>query len=361
MKALQVAISVLSLTYKADPGAQDIYPDAKQDKVAIPDMSRFTTRGRFEDGSSLQSYAAHILGDIGSSYNYSMLPKEPLTDQPVAKYPSSFWNATDHWEYTFVNSAPGRVPRDFNFRSLFSNQSITSSATCQTPPYDFRVDNTAQTTTVQQRNQGTNETITFPSFGKGEEDIIYLTESVPSEDIEARSDKTGHCGPGCSTIHILEPYAGPPAEGSFVHPDLEFYYYECNITVSPKGGVPRAGQVNFSATNAAVAAQAIALSGRADPKRSVYAPYKLGLPFGETQNNSAAGMAAMVSRFAIGVVAAAAQTNPKILVPGRPPRQGVRLELDNPAAFVALIGTMLGVHLVLLVLAAVIVNGGGDL
>jgi hypothetical protein len=352
-----VAISVLSLTYKADPGAQDIYLDAQQDMVAIPDMSQFVTQGRFQDGSQLQSYAAHILGDIGSSYNHSMLPDEPLTDQPIAKYPSSFWNATDHWEYAFVNSAPGQVSRDFNFLSVFSNQSITSLATCQTPPYDFEL--TSTTTIIQQRNPGTKKTITFPSFGMSEEDIIYLTKPFSSEEIRTQSDKTGHCGPGCSTIHILEPRAGPPAEDSFTNPDSIFFYYECNTTVSPKGGVPRAGQFNFSATNAALTAQAIALSGRTviGPEGSAYASYNLGLPFGEVQNNSATRMATMVSRFAIGVVAAAAQTNPKTLVPGRPPRQGVTLVLDKPAAFAAVLGAILGVHLVLFVLAAVIVKG----
>ncbi|KAK4123423.1 hypothetical protein N657DRAFT_656663 [Parathielavia appendiculata] len=354
-----IAISVLSLTYKADPGVQDIYLDAQQNMVAIPDMSRFVMQGRFQDGSQLQSYAAHILGDIGSSYNYSMLPEEPLTEQPVAKYPSSFWNATNHWEYVFVNSAPGQISRDFNFLSVFSNQSILSSATCLTPPYDFHLNSTTQTIVIQQRDPGTNRTITFPTFGVLEEQLVYLTKPFSSEEIRNQSDTTGHCGPGCSTVDVLESQAGPPAQDSFVNPDSLFFYYECNITVAPKGDVPRAGQFNLSATNAALAAQAIALSGRTilEPEGTVYTSYNLGLPFGQVQNNSAAGMAAMVSRFAIGVVAAAAQTNPKILVPGRPPRQGVSLVLDQPAAFAAILIATLGVHLVLFVLAVLMVRG----
>lgn len=361
MKAAQVAISALSLTYNAEPGVQDIYLDARQDMVAIPDMSRFIMEGRFGELAQAESYAAHILGDIGSSYTYSMLPEEPLTDLPVATHPSSFWNATDHWEYTFVNSAPGQGPQDFSFLSAFSNQSITSSATCHTPSYDFSTNYTADTVTIKQKDPGNDRVIIFPNSAGLEERIIYLTTPLYIEDGRPQSGKqTGHCGPGCSTIHILEVATGPPAADSFARPDAGFYYYECNTTVAPKGGAPQAaGHFNFSATRAAIAAQAIALSGRAYLGQGATAnmPYNLGLPFGEAQNNSAAGMAALVSRFAIGVVAAAAQTSRRILVPGRPPRQGVRLVLERAAAFAAVVGAMLGTHLVFLVLAAVLVKG----
>jgi hypothetical protein len=57
------------------------------------------------------------------------------------------------------------------------------------------------------------------------------------------------------------------------------------------------------------------------------------MTFGEPQNNSVVEMASLLSRFAIGVVAAAAETNPKAIVPGHAPAQGVRIQLRSPVLF----------------------------
>ncbi|KAK3364558.1 hypothetical protein B0T25DRAFT_68972 [Lasiosphaeria hispida] len=351
--ALQAAISALGLTYKGDPGVEDIYVTSNpSDMVAIPDMSKFARPGRFNDGEGPQSYAAHILGDIGGSYNYSTLPPSPLTNQPIAKYPFSIWNQTDHWEYVYVNSAPSAVFGNFNFLSVHTNASVTSSAICATPPYDLATNTTTQLANIRHRTN--NRTVSFPLIAMGVESIYYLTAPL----LNAETPSTGTCGPGCSTVHALEPYAGPPAPGSFVHPTSNVFYYECNITVTDATSrLPPAA--------AAVAAQAIALSGQITPE--LYAPdseagtaeytsYPLGLQFGEAQNNSAAGMGRMVAKFAVGVVAAAAQTNPRVLVPGGQPRQGVRLVLELPAAFAAVLCAASAVQVGLMVLAAWLVG-----
>jgi len=64
----------------------------------------------------------------------------------------------------------------------------------------------------------------------------------------------------------------------------------------------------------------------------------------------------MLSRFAICVVAAAAQTNPEILVPGSAPWQGVRLRLDKPVTFVADVCGITGVQLLPAVAAAIVLS-----
>jgi hypothetical protein len=342
------------LTFKGDPGIEDIYVESRIDTIAIPDMTLFARVGRFADGPGPQSFAAHILGDTGGSYNYSMLPNVSLVDQPVAKFPSTYWNATDHWEYVYTNSAPVQGSQDFNFISVYSNRTVRSSAICNTPPYRFAVNQTAQVVTIQQTQK--NRSAIFPSIALGVESLYYLTTPVLK-----RQNSTGVCGPGCSTIHALEVATGPPAEGSFVHESSNFYYYECNITVA---SADPSDVFGLSPTNAAVAAQAIALSGQLRPElldvrsgTNEYTSYNFGLQFGEAQNNSASGMASMVSRFAIGAVAAAAQTNPKILVPGRQPRQGVRLVLDQPVAFTVVLCIAAALQLGFLCLAALLVHG----
>jgi len=65
----------------------------------------------------------------------------------------------------------------------------------------------------------------------------------------------------------------------------------------------------------------------------------------------------MLSRFAIGAVAAAAHTGPKRIVEGAQPRQGVRLRLEEPVAFVSVLAVGAGLQLGLLVLAATLVWG----
>ncbi len=78
--------------------------------ISIPNMTHFPpTAGRFGASSTVESFAAHVLGDIGSSYNFSMLPKEPLDGTPWASSPAGFWNGTDHWEYNFLDFVPSQA------------------------------------------------------------------------------------------------------------------------------------------------------------------------------------------------------------------------------------------------------------
>lgn len=359
-QAIQVGIAAVSLTFKAEPGIEEIYPDSAIGDVAIPDMTRFARVGRFNDGARPQSLAAHILGDTGTSYEYSTLPTEVMTDAPIARYPYAFWDAGDHWEFVFANSAPVPGSQDFNFLSLYSDQHVQSSAACRTPPYNSNLTNGILTV---QHTDNANTTIIFPALGVGDESITYLTEPVLRG---TGGNSTGTCGPGCATIHVAEPRSGQAAPDSeFVHPTSGFYYYECNVTVQPTTQ-PNAGPFALAPATAAVAAQAIALSGqRAPPSPGAASPlgvnqfavYSFGLEFGQAQNNSASAMGRMLSRFAIGVVAAAARTNPKVIVQGRPPRQGVRLVLDKPVVFAAILIATAGVQLVLLVAVMVLVRG----
>ena len=87
-----------------------------------------------------------------------------------------------------------------------------------------------------------------------------------------------------------------------------------------------------------------------------YFTYNFGLPFREPQNNSAAGMAQLLLRFAIGVIAAMAQTNPPITIPGQTPKQGIRLKLNAPVTFYFILALIAGIQLVLIIFSAVVVS-----
>ena len=324
-------------------------------------MSRFVRVGRFNDGSPPQSLAAHILGNVGGTLNYTIIPATSIVDQPVARFPSSFWEAPSHWEFIFSNSAPTLEPvPNFNFLSVYTNRSVLSSAVCTTPPFDFVRNTTRNVLQITAITPHGNHSVNFPGMALGEESIYYLTTPI----LKSHVNSTGICGLGCSTVHVVEPMAGPPApESTFPHPSGGFFFYECNITVVPplSSATP---QYDLSPVYAAVAAQSIALSGQITPSIFISnssiasaecASYAFGLEFGQTQNNSADGMARLLSRFAIGTVAAAAHTNPRVLVSGRPPRQGVRLVLEEPVAFATILCVASGLQLGLLVVAVTLV------
>lgn len=339
-------------------------------------------QGRFGYDVFAELLGAHLLGDVGSSYNFSTLPDYPLAGTPWAANPAAFWNATDHWEYVFLESAPssssaGGRP---NFLSFHSDHVAKSSAICKTPPYKITVrdglaviDVVVGDAAAANTNTNTNnQTVDFPWIALGLESIYYLTRP-------ARSGNTiisnGSCGSGCSEVHVLEPATGPPAPGSFVNPlQLEsgYYYYHCNITVEMESSsnivevVGNQQQLILPPQTAVIAAQAIALSGRihselenstsSSSRLNQYFAYNFGLPFGEPQNNSAAGMAQLLSRFAIGVIAATAETNPQINLPaGKTPKQGIRLKLNAPIAFYLILALIGAIQLGLILFTALVV------
>ena len=180
-----MAIAAIGLTFKAEPGIQDIYLGSALGDIAIPDMSRFASVGRFTDGARPQSIAAHILGDIGTSYEYSTLPLESMTDAPIAQHPYAFWDGGDHWEFVFTKSAPVPGSQDFNFLSVYSEQHVLSSATCNTPIYSFRVGEGVLTI---QPTDGQNRAILFSTGpALGDESITYLTEPMPRDRVSSLS------------------------------------------------------------------------------------------------------------------------------------------------------------------------------
>lgn len=67
-------------------------------------------------------------------------------------------------------------------------------------------------------------------------------------------------------------------------------------------------------------------------------------------------MSLLISRFAIGVVAAAAENNDDIILPGNAPELGVNLNINHPAIIVSLLVVVVGVQLILEVGIATIAN-----
>ncbi|KAK4162822.1 hypothetical protein QBC43DRAFT_73633 [Cladorrhinum sp. PSN259] len=353
---VQAGIAAVSLTYSADPDPEAIY--LAPGNITIPNLSRFTGVGEPGEAhvSAGQNYAAHILGEMGALYNFTNLPKESLVGAPIIKYPWSFWNATDHWEYIFMDSAPSPGPSDFNFLSVYSNRTVKSSAICTNPVYTWSSnDSMPHILTIYHNDTG--KVVYFPMAARMREAITYLTRSIPRW--FGLKEETTDCGPGCSTVYVTETITGEAVPGTYYNDNSGFFYHECNVTVLP---TDLNDKYTLPPMYGAMAAQSIALAGYVDPvfSRAVieteYVQYDLDPSFGGRQYNSNKGVADMLARFAIGTVAAMAQTNPKVTVTGNQPRQGVRLEISLPVGFAIVLLLVALVQLLLLVLAVVLVQ-----
>jgi hypothetical protein len=286
-----------------------------------------------------------------------MLPKDSLVGSPVAKYPSSYWNASDHWEYHYLDSAPSPGPAEFNFLSVYSNRSVRSSAVCTNPIFTVST-NSSRPGLVTIDYTETGKQVDVNRIATEGEEISYYTKPLP--EVFSTADKiTTDCGPGCSTVYAVEPKASFATPGTYENENSSFFYYECNITVLPTdANDPH----TISMAHAALAAQAIALTGQATADfsrqglRTEFVSYLFGVGFGQPQNNNPVTMADQLARFAIGVVAAAAQTNAKLTVQGNQPQQGVLLSIDLPVAFGVVLLLAALVQLVLLTTAVVLVS-----
>lgn len=215
----QIGIASLGLTYSAVPGPEDVYLSSAISKIAIPNFERFTPGiDRIPNNFYAEAFAAHVLGDIGSSYNYSTLPDQNLSGSPWVSNPAAFWNVTDHWEYISLDSTPSNHSNTPGTLSIYTNRIITSSGTCTTPTYllnsttipatgspllnlpDYTIP-AAQFTLL-----ATNQTVLFPLDALNGEGTYYLSSPYPSS----------ICGPGCGNLRVVETASGPPSPGSFV-------------------------------------------------------------------------------------------------------------------------------------------------
>ena len=335
----------MAITYQANPGIGDVYLEPGSNTIAVPDMTQFTPKDR---GSAVseefrESFGANVLGQIGGTYNFSALPTEPLKGKPFASNPAGFFNATDHWEYHFLDSAP-YLTTGTQFLAIYTDQVVKAAGVCTTPTFEAKFE--APFVNVQPEG-GPN--VTFPSVALGLESILYLTTPFSGGRTE------GPCGKGCANVKVLEPFAGIPVDGSEPN-ESGAWFYDCNITVTADPSL-------LKPLKAAQAAQAIALSGTkhreffdTENESDQFVGYNLGLNFGIPQNKSATGMASQISRFAIGVVSAAARTNPTKPAQGRLPAQGVRLQFESFMAFNAILVITGSVQVILLLATAFIAS-----
>lgn len=217
----------------------------------------------------------------------------------------------DQCQYVFQekNTPPADLPKDADYQPIVvaTDRRIDSSGTCT--PYKVVAGGDGATTNITiDAGDGTNRTIQMP-FAGGTNQTTYMTNTSVT------------CGAGCGVVAAFE---SAPASS---------WYYACNVTV---GAVSNATQPMHQVSDHVrlLAAQGIALQGYAvlsfvDDSRSQYQSYPGETAFGLAAQGDADAMAMRMARFAIGVIAAAADSNNDVTIQGYPPVRGSRVKVDH--------------------------------
>lgn len=240
-------------------------------------------------------------------------------------------------QYVFreKNSPPADLPTDADFQPTIvaTDRRLSSTGTCIHHQVVAGGDGSSTNITID-AGDGGNRTIQI-AFAAGMNQTTYMTNTSVS------------CGDGCGVVTAFESSSRTS------------WYYNCNVTV---GAVTNATQPahNVSEPVRLLAAQGIALQGYAvlsfvDDSRSQYQSYPAETAFGLPAAGDTDQMEMRMARFAIGVIAAAADSNTEVPISGYPPVRGEHVKVDHwdyvALILLAAIGAQLALSLVLAFMA----------
>lgn len=252
-------------------------------------------------------------------------PIAPLTlfsDQNIA-----YWLYPDYAQHVFLEMPA----QSTSSGAFYSNRTIIGSTNCTSYP-------------VTQGFNGDSQTIYYTQNNTMQVQNFQMI--APKSTTYYTSPQDGNCGPRCANVCAFENNGD------------KGFYYECEVAI---GNVTNATLPEHQVSDhiAKLAAASIALQGyQAINATDQYQRYPAGFEGGIWQKGNAAGMAAIMTQFAIGSISAADLNSPLLnethqsLVPG----QGVQLTLDHPSSIHAILITICGVHLVLFVAGALLAN-----
>ncbi|MCJ1479828.1 hypothetical protein MMC13_008514 [Lambiella insularis] len=328
--AAQAGVAMLGLTYSMNPSADPAEPVLAQ--ISITNMSRYYF-GQAETQLSADQFSAHMYGEMSLNLFYDNIPEDQPIISPVepltlfSDLNVAYWVAPEYAQHVFLE-----MPAESIFSGAFySNRTIIGSTNCTAYP-------------VTQGYNGDSQTIYYTKNNRMAVANFEMIE--PKSTTYYTSPQLGDCGPRCANVCAFENNGD------------QGFYYECEIAISnvTNATLP---EHQVSDTIAKIAAGSIALQGyQAINLTDQYQRYPTGFECGIWQNGNAAGMAAIMTQFAIGSISAADLNNPVLnetrdsLVPG----QGVQLTLDHPNSIHAILITICAVHLVLFVAGALLAN-----
>ncbi|KAF6820657.1 hypothetical protein CPLU01_12682 [Colletotrichum plurivorum] len=305
----QVGLAAIGLCYSTDTADKQalLVPG----NVTIPNMATIETEKVVKSNSTTlgaQEYTANSYGTVSLAYGTAEVSAAPLERAIYVASDPLMFCTEGLCKYVFHETSTTSITdKNANPVTVSTNRSINSTAVCQTWPVITGGNGTEPNITISLGNNA-NRTVDIPVRG-GTDQTTFMT----------RSDND--CGVGCSTVTAFEASASAP------------WYYACNITVGEVANATRPEhEVGGNLTDlaaAAIALQGFAVSSLVNDTNFQYQMYPAESVFGVPMNGSVADMQAMLSRFAIGVVAIAAESNSDLTLEGTMPMKGTVLNVSH--------------------------------
>ncbi|CAG9982070.1 unnamed protein product, partial [Clonostachys byssicola] len=324
-------------------------------QILIPDMSKLETGRIIKSSDSLgaQQYTANTYGTMALAYSQGTLDQIPskgylwFQDHPIVFCDDNSPSCTYifHEKNAQLAADPGAIPVQST-----TNRSVEITSRCNSYPV----------------TRGANGTVTNITITAESKDTVITLPTTPGSDqstFMTRYDQ--ECGPNCRIMSVFE-----------VSADAS-WYYSCTTWQGPvkNATLPQheiAEDVTYLATTA-IGLQGFASSSSGsteqemDPMKSLqYKVYPSATMPGKPANGSTRAMEGLLSRFAIGVIAMAAESNSGIALEGRAPQIGQKLGVEHWNLIHMTFALTAGLQLILaigvtLVAERVIVPDGGPI
>ncbi|KAK2053691.1 hypothetical protein LY76DRAFT_581353 [Colletotrichum caudatum] len=305
----QVGLAAIGLCYSTDTADRKalLVPG----NVSIDNMNTIETSILVKSKSkelAANQYTANSYGTLSLAYNRGTVEEAPSARAIFVPGDPSIFCSGSLCKYVFhETSQESIINDDTNPITVATDRSINSTSTCTAWPVTGGGDGTSPTITVALANNGRFD-INLPVQG-GTDQTTFMTNTG------------SNCGPGCAVLSAFEASSTSP------------WYYNCNVTVGQVANATRPEhQVGWdlaALAAAAVALQGYAASSLANTTGFQYQTYPAESFFGAPVNGTTEVLQGLLSRFAIGVVAVAADYNDKYVVEGTMPLKGTKLNVSH--------------------------------
>ncbi|KAJ1323952.1 hypothetical protein MN608_11209 [Microdochium nivale] len=323
----QVAVASLGLCYSLDAATGQAL--TVPGDILVADMSTIQTNRLLPSKSAelnAQEYSAHSYGIISAGFTVGTINALP---QPGSIYapgdPIIFLgNDTSSARYVFRETSAASAAEDgTNPLAVITARYISATTACRSARVisggDGRGANITMAASPTDPSDPTTFTLPPQAANGGIDQTTYLV------------NMTQTCGPGCVPITAFEASLTSP------------WFYTCNVTVSPMMGATLP-EHQVSDTVRVLSAAAIALQGVStsslsnDSAVSQFQSFPAEAFTGLTANGNVTAMGLLLSQFAIGTVAAVAESNaPLVVTGGTAPARGEALTVKHGGIIMAIL------------------------
>ncbi|KAK2028761.1 hypothetical protein LX32DRAFT_663660 [Colletotrichum zoysiae] len=305
----QVGLAAIGLCYATDTADRQAL--LMPGNVSIANMNTIETSILVKSKSKelgAKQYTANSYGTLSLAYNVGTVEDAPSARAIFVPGDPLMFCSESLCKYVFHETSQESIANNnTNPVTVATDRSISSTSACTAWPVTSGGDGTSPKITVALANNGRFD-LDLPVQG-GTDQTTFMTNTG------------SNCGPGCAVLSAFEASNTSP------------WYYNCNVTV---GQVANATlpehQVGWDLTAlaaAAIALQGYAASSLANDTDFQYQTYPAESIFGAPMNGRTEVLQGLLSKFAIGVIAVAAENNDKYVVEGTMPLKGTKLNVSH--------------------------------